>query len=464
MFERNCIQFCDTSFSPELLTTRNHGFARSSGGLETENWNAMRRGGESGSPVLPPSAEIGGVSQADYGDRWWQYVYSVPQDDNPQLDHTGDFAGVNQRADSPVFFLMGSSGTSETREIVVPSGKYLFFPIFNMEVENISTPTLPWGPLDLQQIKDAMAPYVDEFGKSGTLSASIDGKEVPNVLGYRQQSSQPFSYVLPENNIYYAGVTADNGSTINNPAELGGVVDINHLPITITPVLADGYWMMVKPLSVGEHTIHFSASVEAWNFKLDITYHITVAPFTPIMGTEGNNTLQGTCGNDEIDALGGNDVVYGGAGNDIIDGGAGNDKLYGGTGNDILYGGAGNDKLYGGTGNDILAGGAGNDRLYGGAGNDRLYGGSGNDILSGGAGRDTFVYRSGDGRDLILDFTQGQDVIDLSSFGYANKAAAIADGVSFTGNTITFKSGDSLTLKNVDVSALAESSFIFQVT
>ncbi|MEQ1813297.1 MAG: putative Ig domain-containing protein [Candidatus Nitrotoga sp.] len=52
---------------------------------------------------------------------------------------------------------------------------------------------------------------------------------------------------------------------------------------------------------------------------------------------------------------------------------------------------------------DILWGGAGNDVLNSGSGNDQLTGGTGDDTLAGGVGNDTYVYRLGDGNDLIID-------------------------------------------------------------
>ncbi|HMU87938.1 MAG TPA: cadherin-like domain-containing protein, partial [Agitococcus sp.] len=64
----------------------------------------------------------------------------------------------------------------------------------------------------------------------------------------------------------------------------------------------------------------------------------------------------------------------------------------------------GHDTLYGDEGNDTLMGGNGNDVLYGGEGNDILIGGTGNDYLEGGEGTDTYVYRVGDGYDIIHNY------------------------------------------------------------
>jgi hypothetical protein len=44
---------------------------------------------------------------------------------------------------------------------------------------------------------------------------------------------------------------------------------------------ADGYWAMMRPLSVGQHQIHFTASVVQSNgstFALDVAYDIVVTP------------------------------------------------------------------------------------------------------------------------------------------------------------------------------------------
>ena len=56
--------------------------------------------------------------------------------------------------------------------------------------------------------------------------------------------------------------------------------------------------------------------------------------------------------------------IVGTSGNDTLNGGAGNDTLNGGIGDDTMAGEAGNDTLNGGIGADTMAGGAGNDTYY----------------------------------------------------------------------------------------------------
>ncbi len=130
-----------------------------------------------------------------------------------------------------------------------------------------------------------------------------------------------------------------------------------------------------------------------------------------IIGTPGNDFIQGTNGNDVIVAMAGNDTIFGNNGHDVICGDGGNDTLRGNNGNDTLLGGAGNDVFHGDNGNDTLLGGAGNDVLHGDNGNDWLDGGAnddtlfgikGDDTLTGGWGADSFS--GGQGSDTNTDF------------------------------------------------------------
>ena len=90
--------------------------------------------------------------------------------------------------------------------------------------------------------------------------------------------------------------------------------------------------------------------------------------------------------------------------------------MIGGFGTDVLSGGIGNDALFGGKDDDTLTGNAGGDALAGGAGNDVLDGGVGRDELRGNAGADRFVFADDGVTDRLLDFQDGQDLIDLDPF------------------------------------------------
>ena len=92
-----------------------------------------------------------------------------------------------------------------------------------------------------------------------------------------------------------------------------------------------------------------------------------------IVGTSGDDVLQGTKGRD---------IIVGLAGDDTIRGAGGNDLICGGNGDDIINGGAGNDNIFGGSGDDVMAGAAGRDRMVGFKGRDTANGGPGADQCS----------------------------------------------------------------------------------
>ena len=126
----------------------------------------------------------------------------------------------------------------------------------------------------------------------------------------------------------------------------------------------------------------------------------------------------------------------------------GNDALVGNTGGDRLYGGLGNDQLAGNSGSDLLSGEEGRDNLGGGLGNDFLYGGAGADTMAGGSGGDSFVYHLAsesnlaNGRDVIRDFLQGEDIVDLGevdaiqNYALHNEAFTFIGTAAFTGNGV----------------------------
>ena len=91
-------------------------------------------------------------------------------------------------------------------------------------------------------------------------------------------------------------------------------------------------------------------------------------------------------------------------------------------------------KITGSEEDDYIDGLAGDDTILGGDGNDTIIGGKGNDSLTGGDGADVFVYKSGDGNDLIVDYGS-EDIISL-------KSGAVSSS-SVKGNDYVFKVGAS---------------------
>ena len=124
----------------------------------------------------------------------------------------------------------------------------------------------------------------------------------------------------------------------------------------------------------------------------------------------------------------------------VIIGGSKNDTIIAGSKASTLNGGAGNDSINGSPEGDSIVGGKGADVIYGLAGDDTINGGAGNDTLYGGDGNDVFIYNSGNGNDVIVDYEIG-DVIKLGKGTTIKKAAASGKNYILTigSNKITIK-------------------------
>ena len=141
--------------------------------------------------------------------------------------------------------------------------------------------------------------------------------------------------------------------------------------------------------------------------------------------------------------------VLGGAGEDVLAGGDRNDRLDGGVDDDLLAGRGGNDRLWGRTGADIL---------HGGEGDDHLIGGSGNDLLKGGSGKDVFVFGNDSGSDRIVDFEQGQDIIQI--FGQADGFSGLTIETAGSHLRITHDGGEILMFSQASLS-MSTADFMF---
>lgn len=223
------------------------------------------------------------------------------------------------------------------------------------------------------------------------------------------------------------------------------------------------------------------------------------AGFENILGSTSDDVLSGTGDANTLNGNGGKDELYGRGGNDRLVIGGSPVKVQGDEGTDLLFiakdstvtltditfasiekvyvrDGASltmsgvdiGTKIYSQSltdGGSMIVGTDGADRIQGGKGVDLITGGKGGDALYGGAGADTFVYASGDGRDVIRKFDVAKDKIDLSAF--ADRLDDV-NVTSFRGeaNTIVTFGGDSgpadkIILLDVALTSLTEGSFIF---
>ena len=205
---------------------------------------ASANGGQS--KVFPPGSSPYGKSYGQWSAAWWQWAFSVPASVNPLLDETGVNCGQGQSG--KVFYLGGvfnASGTA-ARTCTVPDGKALFFPIINVESDNqiCLDPDTTFSVKELRANAKALMDQVTD------LHATVDGVAIP--LGRFRVTSPKFNLTLPADSI-----------GCGEPAGTYG------------PAVGDGWYLMVKPLSDGVHTISFAGGIPGV-FTLDISYTLRV--------------------------------------------------------------------------------------------------------------------------------------------------------------------------------------------
>jgi hypothetical protein len=193
--------------------------------------------------VLLPNSQSYGMTYGEWNARWFQWAVSMPLDHNP-LNDTADCSTAQL---GKVWFLGGPFGPNAQpiRECNVPVGKALFFPIVNVDCSSLELPPFFGGTPE--ERRACVKAIIDTV--SG-LSVEIDGVSLGDLTNYRA-TSPDFHFVAPDNNVL--GVPAGSGE-----------------------MAADGYYLLLAPLSEGQHTIHFKGTIDMFAFTAEETYHLTV--------------------------------------------------------------------------------------------------------------------------------------------------------------------------------------------
>ena len=201
--------------------------------------------------LAPPQSSSHGLTYGEWAAKWWQWALSIPADQNPVTDPTGQFAGVGQSG--PVWFLAGTFGGDAARTVTIPPGKSIFIPVYNWIFGSgvfDCEPTIPGVPCDVPTLQERAAQYTTN---AVLVEAWIDGVQVNNIRAYRGISPKPFPITVPDANVI--GIAAG----------------------TYYPQVADGYWLMLTPFAPGPHTIvvHVipdpSLGSEGW-----VSYQLTI--------------------------------------------------------------------------------------------------------------------------------------------------------------------------------------------
>ncbi len=202
--------------------------------------------------IVPRDHRVDGRTYAEWTAAWYGWITAFGPDENPVIDADGSDAAVGQSG--PVWFLAGTFGGPAVRTVTIPADKYLLLPIANAEwdtVPGLGNPLNLPDPLSVRDIRAITAFFMD----GAELTCEIDGCAVRGLR--RQRVKSPvFSFNM-------------------NPALQAA---FGYPAPYVRTAVADGYWLILRPLSAGEHVIHFTANSPNTGFALDVTYNITVLP------------------------------------------------------------------------------------------------------------------------------------------------------------------------------------------
>jgi hypothetical protein len=191
--------------------------------------------------VAPPNSTPHGMSYAGWAEEWWEWAFSIPADQNPNLDHDGRFFDVGQSGS--VFFVPGNFGGTDVRTVTLPAGKALLI---------VGASVLGILGLDAPTEAELRTGVEQAYAGLAKVQVEVDGMALKHLPRYTVLTPL-FSFTLPDNNI--AGLAA---------GEYQGI--------------AEGVFLLLEPLPVGEHVIHVLNVFPAFSVTTDVTTVITVSP------------------------------------------------------------------------------------------------------------------------------------------------------------------------------------------
>jgi hypothetical protein len=195
------------------------------------------------SPTLfPHDSKPFNVTMGKWFERYWNWAASIPRDVHPRGDITGKNCGTNQNG--PVWFLDPPIELAKAEQPIfhceIPEGKAIFVPLIVGECDG-TVPTLPKNATD----KDFYI-CASSGNNQGAIRFSIDGKP---LLETKKTSPSPEDYSLYRTTSDFFNISFVDKNIFT---------DIASGPWR---ALADGYFSIVQPLSLGDHKMFIQNTV-----------------------------------------------------------------------------------------------------------------------------------------------------------------------------------------------------------
>ncbi len=210
------------------------------------------------SVTFPPDSNPYERTYANWTAEWWQWFISIPTEDNPINDPSGEKCGLGQQG--PVWFLVGSGGGTAERECTIPAGRAILMPAINVVCSYAEYQSL-------RTEDDLRACATSDQDLATQTAATLNGSS----LQVHRIQSPVFNLTIPANNVFA-------------------------LPEGPTNAVSEGFWIFLKPLPPGQYTLHgqgmlVDPTVTApVNLVEDSTYHLTVENLE-IETVEETNTI-----------------------------------------------------------------------------------------------------------------------------------------------------------------------------
>jgi hypothetical protein len=199
-------------------------------------------------------ARIYGRTYGRWSAKWWQWVFDLPDENHPLVTNGDVDCSLGQRG--KVWYLAGTTGGSAERSCTIKPRRALLFPLINFVWVNTADDCSgPDGCPPVQEKREVLEWILTN--STCTLYSKIDG--VPTIYKVDQVRTQSPAFPVTVNN------------SVFQPGIPPGTVD--------EEAVADGYWVLVPPLSRGEHTLEFGGDCtypDGNTFSVDVTYDLDV--------------------------------------------------------------------------------------------------------------------------------------------------------------------------------------------
>ena len=151
-----------------------------------------------------------GSDMETWAKRWWQWMVRAPSSASPITDTTGEFAGVGQDKNGPVWYLGGTLAFEQrlglpsniTRSLQVPPGKSLFVPVFNWIAGNATGDCGVSNPGVNPSCKLKPLRKVVQGARAGVseIYVAVDDQPLDKPFRFGVFTRKPFVLSLPQDN------------------------------------------------------------------------------------------------------------------------------------------------------------------------------------------------------------------------------------------------------------------------